>query len=254
MKIQLEPPPTSDHVDAVRRAIDSIAPPPNLEEWYLSYSTTHSRRLAYDLSILDAYVPSATRIVEFGAVPPILTHAMAERSIEVVAVDIDPSRFSKAFASIRAKAVKCDIETEQVPLPDEHADAVVFNEIFEHLRLNPIFTMREVRRVLKNRGWLLLSTPNLRSLEGIRNFILRNRGSWCSGGIYDEYIKLETLGHMGHVREYTTREVVDFLNRIGFQVEVLVFRGGDRSWKRRAFSRVFPHFCPFVTIVAKKIE
>lgn len=121
--------------------------------------------------------------------------------------------------------VSCDIETEKLPFHDSQFDVVLFNELFEHLRINPIFTMREVHRILKPGGLLFLSTPNLRSLAGLANFLLKNRCYSCEADPYDEFSKLEGLGHMGHVREYTTREITEFLGRIGFEVREIVFRG-----------------------------
>jgi SAM-dependent methyltransferase len=119
------------------------------------------------------------------------------------------------------------VETELLPLETGICDVGNFNELFEHLRINPVFTLGEVHRVLKPNGILLLSTPNLRSLKGLVNFLFKNKAYSCLGSIYDEYKKLEHLGHMGHVREYTTREMSEFLYRSGFRLQTIVFRGRD---------------------------
>jgi SAM-dependent methyltransferase len=144
------------------------------------------------------------------------------------------------------------VETEAVPFDSRSFDIVLFNEIFEHLRIDPIFTMREVQRVLVPGGRLLLSTPNLRSFRGLRNLVVRNQGHAASGGVYDQYEKRETLGHMGHVREYTTREVAEFLARVGFLVERMVFRGGHGRGVVGLAERLAPSLRPFFTVVARK--
>jgi len=222
-----------------------------LRSWAQAYLRDHRLRLARDLEILEMHVPPGSKLAEFGAVPLLLTFPLQRLGYDVTGIDIDPSRFGNAIDNGNLQVMKCDIERENLPAGDSLFDAVLFNELFEHLRIDLIHTMNEVRRVLKPGGLLLLSSPNLRSLEGLLNFVLRNRAASCSGDVYAEYEKLRTLGHMGHVREYTTTELIEFLERVGFKVEQLIFRGDfGRGWKSRA-ARLVPGLRPFVTYIAR---
>ena len=90
---------------------------------------------------------------------------------------------------------------------------------------------------------------NLRSLAGLANFLLKNRCYSCEAEPYQEFSKLESLGHMGHVREYTTREVVEFLARIGFEVREIVYRGRFGVPWADAMCRLAAPLRPFVTYV-----
>ncbi len=221
-------------------------------EWFSTYQRQHRTRLVADLRIIEQHVASGARVLECGAVPLLATGVLVELGYEVSAVDIAPERFQAAIASLGLDVRKCDLETEPLPFGSETFDAVVFNEIFEHLRINPIVTLREVCRVLKSNGSLLLSTPNLRSFRGIRNLVFRNQGHAASAGVYRQYEKLETLGHMGHVREYTTREVSDFLTPIGFRVDKVIFRGGHGRGMVGFAERLAPTLRPFFTLIATK--
>jgi SAM-dependent methyltransferase len=225
---------------------------PALDEWFSEYCREHRTRLAGDLYLVDEHIEPGARILEYGAIPLVMTGALAALHYEIRALDIKPERFSKAITSLGLDVTQCDVETEPVPFEAETLDAVLFNELFEHLRINPVFTLKEAHRVLKPRGLLLLSTPNLRSFRGIRNLIFRNQGHAASAGVYRQYEKLETLGHMGHVREYTTREVEDFLTRVGFRVEKVVFRGGHGSGLVGIAERLTPSLRPFFTLVATR--
>jgi len=43
--------------------------------------------------------------------------------------------------------------------------------------------------------------------------------------IYEEWQKLERIGHMGHVREYTANELIEFVENFGFKLIKLEFTG-----------------------------
>lgn len=223
-----------------------------LKKWHDSYILNHKSRIALDLDVVKEHVVDGSSVLEFGAVPLLLTAALASKKYNVTGIDIAPERYKQVINKINANVIKCDVETEKLPFDDNIFDAVVFNELFEHLRINPIFTLSEVFRVLKPSGIMILSTPNLRSLDGIYNFLIRNRSFSCAGDTYVEYQKLENLGHMGHVREYTTTEVVDFLRNIGFDVKKVIYRGRFYSKIKMFIARLFPSLRPLVSYVSRK--
>ena len=225
---------------------------PALEEWTSNYLIQHRLRIATDVDLVVEQVPAGARVLDVGAAPLVATGALAALGYDLRAVDIRPERFAGAIAELGLDVRRCDIESEPLPVADASIDAVLFNELFEHLRIDPVFTLTEVRRVLAPGGRLMLSTPNLRSFRGIRNLVLRNHGHAVSGGVYRQYDKLRTLGHMGHVREYTTAETTDFLRRIGFSVETLVFRGGHGKGIVGLAERLAPSMRPFFTVIARR--
>lgn len=224
----------------------------SLDAWFSSYCRDHRERLAADLHIVERHVEPGTRVLEYGAIPLVTTAALTTLDFDVAAVDVGPERFASAIASLDLDVARCDVETDPVPFAAETFGAVLFNELFEHLRINPIFTLGEVYRVLAPGGRLLLSTPNLRSFRGIRNLLFRNQGHAVSVGVYQQYEKLEVLGHMGHVREYTTREVSEFLARVGFRVDKIIYRGGHARGAVGVAEWLAPSLRPFFTIIATK--
>jgi SAM-dependent methyltransferase len=227
---------------------------PSLDSWLTTYRRQHRHRLAADLRLARERVTPGACLLEYGAVPLLLTAALVAEGYRLSAVDLAPRRFGGAIAELGLDVRRCDVEAEPVPFADRSFDAVLFNELFEHLRIAPIFTLREAFRVLRPGGLLLLSTPNLRSFRGLRNLLLRHRGHGVSGGVYEQYDKLEQLGHMGHVREYTAREVADFLERADFQVEEVIFRGGHGRGLVGVAERLAPTWLPFFTLVARRPE
>lgn len=225
-----------------------------LRSWYDTYRRRHSERIAHDLALVRQAAPDGARVLDCGAVPLLLTAALARAGYRVEGVDVAPDRFGRAIAEEGLRVAACDLERERLPFDDESFDLVVFNELFEHLRLDPIFTVGEVHRVLRPGGRLLLSTPNLRSLRGVRNLLQHGRAHAVSGGIYEQYEKLRSLGHMGHVREYTTVEVAEFLEHMGLVVIEVVYRGGHGRGPVGVVERLLPSWRPFQTLVAERVE
>ena len=245
--------PSADALRIIDTCARDLAPESTgLSAWHKDYLANHRTRIAHDLDIINHQIPKSKSIVEFGSIPLVLTAALKSCGYQVTGCDIAPGRYASTVEAMGLTVVECNIETERLPFADESFDAAVFNELFEHLRINPVFTLSEVLRILKPNGILTLSTPNLRSLDGIRNFLLRDRAFSCASSIYHEYSKLQTIGHMGHVREYTRTEVVEFLQTIGFAVAAVLYRGEYENPLKRALIGVMPGFSPFVTYVARK--
>ena len=223
-----------------------------LADWHRSFVAGHKERIAFDLDIVRKHAPGNGSIFEVGSIPLLLTAALSALDYDVTGCDIAPERYSTAIRAAGINVVKCDIEKERLPFADNSFDAVVFNELFEHLRVNPIFTLSEVLRVMKPSATLMLSTPNLRSWGGVKNYFFKNRAFSCSGDTYDEYQKLLKLGHMGHVREYTTTEVTDFIRKIGFELTKVIYRGAYPTAFAQTLIRSVPSLSPFVSYVATK--
>lgn len=173
-------------------------------------------------------MPRNAAICEYGAAPFVLTKALSLRGYQTTGIDIAPERFS-FLEKLDINIVKCNVDNESLPFEDCQFDAVIFNELFEHLRGNLVFTMQEVYRILRLGGILFLSTPNLKSLVGVINFLLKNKSYSCARDLFHEWNKINTIGHMGHIREYTPLEVSEFLSKIGFAIDKIIYRGSYKN-------------------------
>lgn len=69
---------------------------------------------------------------------------------------------------------RADLDREHIPLPSASADIVAALETIEHLE-NPRACCRELARILKPGGWLVLSTPNQLSLLSLLCLVVRKR-------------------------------------------------------------------------------
>jgi SAM-dependent methyltransferase len=78
---------------------------------------------------------------------------------------------------------RADLDRESIPLPAASADIVAALETIEHLE-NPRAFCRELVRVLKPGGWLVLSTPNQLSVLSILCLIVKGRFVAFQDGSY----------------------------------------------------------------------
>jgi 2-polyprenyl-3-methyl-5-hydroxy-6-metoxy-1,4-benzoquinol methylase len=69
-----------------------------------------------------------------------------------------------------------DLDTGQVPLPNATADVVVSVETIEHLE-NPRAFVRELVRLVKPGGWVVVTTPNQLSVLSLLTLVIKHRFS-----------------------------------------------------------------------------
>jgi 2-polyprenyl-3-methyl-5-hydroxy-6-metoxy-1,4-benzoquinol methylase len=206
--------------------------------------------------LLQGEVEPGAKILEHGAAPFVLSQALTQAQYSVTAGDSDPKRFGD-LSELPFDVVKHDVEKDSI---EENFDAVIMNELFEHLRLDLVSTLQSVLSTLKPGGYLFLSTPNAASIEGIYNLIVYNTSYSLRTTPYHEWSKLDRIGHMGHVKEYTAGEVADFLTEVGFEDERIVYRNPHQresanSLRDYFFSmsrRMFKGLNPLFSVVGRK--
>lgn len=243
--------PSTEARAAINHAADAVRPGQrHLDSWYSTYVQDHADRLAVDLEIVASLDPERScAILDIGSVPPILLSALASEKRHACGVDIAPER----FPIDEPRVARCDIEQEPLPFPDEEFDIVLLNEVFEHLRLDLLRVGNELRRILRPGGALALSTPNARSHRGIFSFLIRGQTGWCGAqDVHGQFDKLASLGHMGHIREYTATDVTRLFGHFDFSLDRVIWRGRDSSSLLRVADRIVPPLSPFMSLIFVK--
>lgn len=82
---------------------------------------------------------------------------------EFYGVDISMKQMARAKKNLK-EAKKIDIDSQKLPYPDNTFDIVIASEILEHL-FYPEKLLKEAARVLKSKGFLLITFPNSSSLQ-----------------------------------------------------------------------------------------
>lgn len=131
----------------------------------------------------------------------------AKSGVQVVEVE--------GISGIRKHALEfshVNIESDRLPYDDESFDVVLYCEVLEHMTNDPVRSLREIRRVIKPGGCLVLTTPNAARLEAVTRLL-------AGLNIYDQYSGYGPYGR--HNREYTANEVQALLQHCGFDQEIL---------------------------------
>lgn len=134
----------------------------------------------------------------------------------VTALDL-PSTLQRASVIELARQLDIDLiscsnlEQPQAAFAGIASDSValvLFTEILEHITFNPVALWREVYRVLRPGGRILISTPNYYALRGRAWDLRRLRQHFGAGLSTLEILHTPTHGH--HWKEYSLREVIHY--------------------------------------------
>jgi len=129
---------------------------------------------------------------------------------EITLLDISPVCVEAAKLNLLENAnLNCEgiiADASTLPFKDEYFDLVLCIDVIEHIHNDYIFLL-EIRRVLKDNGFLLLSTQNCNSLNyaiemPIQRYVLKNR-KWMG---WDPT----------HIRFYNPKQLCQLLMNAGF--------------------------------------
>jgi 2-polyprenyl-3-methyl-5-hydroxy-6-metoxy-1,4-benzoquinol methylase len=111
---------------------------------------------------------------------------------------IEPSRDAAAYAR---KEFGLDVEAkpfEELRFPENHFDVITLWQVLEHM-LYPLIVLREVHRILKPGGMVVITTPDI---EGIPARILKQRW-WCITRL--------------HINQFSASTLTNILRNAGFR-------------------------------------
>jgi len=203
------PPPD---VDEITREVQAFGGG-HLPSWEAGYLEYHRRRYQDTLRLLPP--GEGRRLLDVGSFPGHLSALAQARGWEVVGLNNaieGGGAWAEFLERCDAQGITirdCEVEQALFPLPTASVDAVLFCELFEHLHLNPFHTLKEIFRVLRPGGLLVLTTPNLRRVETLSRL-------WHGWGTQPPVSRafhelLPSLLYHRHNREYTADELAYYL-------------------------------------------
>src|SRR5882724_11764719 len=159
------------------------------------------------MDLRESRIRKPGRLLDVGCAGGELAALLATRGWRVHGAEAEPALVEAARArGVEARAV--DLDRAPLPWPAGAFDAVVAAEVIEHV-VDTDHLLAEAARVLRPGGALVVTTPNLASLENRVRLLLGRYPVWMDVGVEGA----------GHLRYYTPRMLRHQLARHGLRVE-----------------------------------
>jgi len=122
-------------------------------------------------------------VVDVGCGEGRLETHLSKRFARYVGVDV----IRYASFPETGEFLETDLDTGRIPLPDSTADVVLSVETIEHVE-NPRGFVRELTRIVKPGGWVILTTPNQLSFLSLLTLLVRSQFGAFQSSDYPAHI------------------------------------------------------------------
>jgi methionine biosynthesis protein MetW len=191
--------------------------------------------------VIKDYIKPGKRILDLGCNDGVVAEYLESIGLNAVGFDISERSLGMAKQRGLRKLVLGNVESP-LPFEDSSFDIVWWGDNVEHL-FEPLKTLKEIDRILKNDGLLFLSFPNT---------------GWFINRIYYLFTGMirRTEGHLNppweweHIRFFNRSVMKSFLKEGGFRME--------RAWStdQRVFLRlpslILPSLCGSIMIIVAR--
>ncbi|MBU1135304.1 MAG: class I SAM-dependent methyltransferase [Nanoarchaeota archaeon] len=226
------------------------------------YNTFNSVKIKKALSFFENHENS--KILDIGCGDGTFSKIIGDSTkAKIFGLDISQSCVDSANEKgIIAK--KMDIDGAKLPFMDETFGAVFCGDTIEHI-FDTDKLIKEVHRILKPNGYIVISVPNVTAWYNRGLALLGFLPAWIepTSGEY-RGTPFSNMG-CGHVRAFNKRVLVHFLEDRGFDIESIkgahIVADKEFSKTKRAlwnsvdslFSR-FPGLSTFIVVKARKLK
>ncbi len=251
----------------------------NLRKRYVNYALKNRDQFYFALKYALKYFSSSTlKILDLGTYPGTMLRILKEFLLEYkldlygvgLCVTSDFFRIMKEKTGATIIAINLDPKNEQlknknypnqIPLEDESVDFTFALEIIEHLT-SPTHMLCEAKRLLKKGGKILITTPNVTRIGSVFKLLVGKSN-------YDRLMPIDYYNENNewrpHFREYSMKELVGLLERVGFKVTVQAFLNFNNTYfniksiKQRLIDFIkvpfycIPHLKGNILVIGEKI-
>jgi radical SAM superfamily enzyme YgiQ (UPF0313 family)/SAM-dependent methyltransferase len=216
-----------------------------LNSFFRDYFKSSIDRIGMNLAYLRKIIKPKDHFLDvgsFGIEPAIIQKEYQNSIVKAIAremnrIGIGPEGFYETADQSDRNTIlieEVDVENQRFPFKDNEFDIVTCYEVLEHLKYDPVHMMKEIKRVLKPEGILILTTPNINSLQSVIKILIGDSPQECA--LFhnpEKYLKCgnvtkeqeETIRkYRGviHPKEYSLKQIRDLCLSLGFHIESLM--------------------------------
>lgn len=151
-------------------------------------------------------------ILDLASGKGIMSNKLLDKGHKVTSIDI------KSQSKYPLNFIKSDLNKD-FPLRNDLFDLVVAVEIIEHLE-NPRHFLREIKRVLKPNGELIITTPNITHWKARLKFLLTGI-NWCFRDI--DYIE------SGHITPVKLKDFENICKELNLKIEEVTYNNSNKN-------------------------
>jgi ubiquinone/menaquinone biosynthesis C-methylase UbiE len=181
----------------------------NKEIQYIEKSSFRFRKIISSIPVL----PKPIKILDIGTTPFTIFIKKKFQHYDVWTLD-RTNLFEDRCKQAGIKFKTCNLDNGSIPFEDEYFDIVIFTEVLEHIFAPPTDILAEIKRILRPKGKLILSVPNIACLLKRIKLLF---GITILENADHQMLKDWVHGH-GHIHEYTKKEILSLCKSINLEI------------------------------------
>jgi len=194
-------------------------------EGEIHYLISQSARICFVIEYIQkamGHMGRVIRVLDIGATQ--FTRFYRDL-LDIHVTALDRTGFLRArFERQGIDFIDCDfMKGEDIAAETDAFDLCIFTEVFEHMVLPPKQVFLPIRRVTRDGGMLIFSTPNIAKIQN-RIRLVRGQGilapiAWVLRDDFED----ESPHGLGHIREYSIHELCELASRYGYSTLDIAF-------------------------------
>jgi len=199
----------------------------NINTTVLTSKSMYKQYFTYTRQEMLKFVPSnAKRILDVGCGGGIFGSIVKSNlNSEVWGVEICQEAATNAMSKLDC-VIAGDFESDNIRLPLNYFDCIVFNDVLEHFK-DPWTILSKSSRYLKEDGFIIASIPNLRYFYTLKELVINKEWKYVDAGILDKT----------HLRFFTEKTIKDMFQACGYRIiNIEGINAIEFPWKFRLFN------------------